>query len=223
MEPVRPEDIDAAVAAVVGAGHALAAEKLVHGTSGNLSARAGVTVAVTATGASLAELTPDQVTIVDLEGKVLDGRLAPTSELALHLEVYRRYGPGAVVHAHPLTATALACVLEELPCVHPDMLELGGSIRVAGYRPFGSREFAEVTADALADRSAALMANHGAIVLGDDPVHATNRTRLLEWAAELYWRAVRVGEPRALSEGQQEELRATIERTGYGHTRPLAG
>lgn len=214
-------DISAAVAAVVEAGHALAAENLVHGTSGNLSVRVGEIVAVTATGASLGELTPDQVTIVDMAGQVLDGRLAPTSELALHLEIYARYRPGAVVHAHPLTATALACVLDELPCLHPDMLELGGSIRVAAYHPFGSREFARATADALADRSAALMANHGTIVLGDDPGQATARTRLLEWAAEVYWRAARIGEPRGLTAAQQEALRARIARTGYGQTRPL--
>lgn len=221
VQPVTPDDIGAAVAAVVKAGRDLAAAGLVHGTSGNLSARVGDTLAVSATGAGLGELTPEQVTLVDLDGRVTDGRFAPTSELALHLEIYRRYGPGAVVHAHPLTATALACVLDELPCVHPDMLELGGSVRVAPYRPFGSREFAEITADALANRSAALMANHGTVVLGQDPAQATARTRVLEWAAELYWRAARIGEPRALDEAEQDELRAVIRRIDYGQPRPL--
>src|SRR5205085_3319046 len=96
----------------------LAQEGLVIGTAGNVSARSGDHVAISATGAVLADATPEQVTVVDLDGAVAAGDLHPTSELDLHLGVYRRYDAGAVVHTHAPMATALACVLDELPCVH---------------------------------------------------------------------------------------------------------
>jgi L-fuculose-phosphate aldolase len=208
-------------AALVGAARALAAAELVSGTAGNLSARGGELIAVTATGARLSQLEPRHVTVVDLDGAVVEGDLAPTSELALHLEIYRRYRPGAVVHAHPPVATALACVLEELPCIHPDMLDLGGPVRVAGYEAFGSQAFAELTAEALDGRRAVLMSNHGTLAVGETPEQAVQRTRLLEWLAELYWRAAVIGTPRVLSGEEQQELRDTIARIGYGRLRPL--
>lgn len=217
----RGGDLDAAVDAVVQAARALAEAGLVAGTSGNLSVRAGDLLAVSATGARLGEFTAEHATIVDLDGRVIEGRMAPTSELALHLEIYRRYAPVSIVHAHPPVATALACVLEELPCIHPDMLELGGSLRVAPYQPFGSQAFARVTADALEGRQAALMSNHGTVTLGDSAGQAVERTRLLEWTAGVYWRSASMGTPRTLSEEQQQELRSAISRIGYGRMHPL--
>ncbi|HWD64555.1 MAG TPA: class II aldolase/adducin family protein [Solirubrobacteraceae bacterium] len=206
---------------LVEAARGLADAGLVSGSSGNLSARTGGLIAVSATGARLSRLDAEQVTVVDLDGRVLRGGLAPTSELALHLEIYRRYDPGAIVHAHPPVATALSCVLDELPCIHPDMLDLGGTVRVAAYETFGSHEFAEITASALEDRRAVLMSNHGTVAIGNTPEQAADRTRLLEWAAGLYWRASLLGPPRVLSGSQQEELRAMVHRIGYGQLRPL--
>src|SRR3954454_4074689 len=172
--------------AVADACRRLGAEGLLIGTAGNVSARVGERVAITATGAVLAELTADQVTVVDLDGRIVAGTLRPTSELDLHLGVYRRYGTGAVVHTHAPMATALSCVLDELPCVHYEMLALGGAVRVAPYRTFGTPELAEGVLDALDGRSAALMANHGAITYGEDLALAVERTQLLEWACTVY-------------------------------------
>src|SRR5690242_1999906 len=146
-------------AAVADACRRPGAEGLLIGTAGNVSVRVGEQVAITATGAVLAELTADQVTVVDLDGKIVAGTLEPTSELDLHLGVYRRYGTGAVVHTHAPWATAIACARDELPCVHYQMLLLGGTVRVAPYRTFGTPELAEAVLDALEGRTAALMAN----------------------------------------------------------------
>lgn len=158
---------------------------------------------------------------MNLQGKVIEGQMAPTSELALHLEIYRRSAPGSIVHAHPPVATALACVLKELPCIHPDMLELGGAVRVAAYQRFGSQAFAQVTAEALENRHAALMSNHGTVTVGETADQAVERTRLLEWAAGVYWRGALIGTPRTLSEEEQQELRSAISRSGYGRMHPL--
>src|SRR4051812_20887158 len=99
---------------VAAAARGLAADGLVRGTAGNVSARDGDRVAITPTGGVLADLRGADVTVVDLEeGTVVAGELAPTSEADLHLGVLRRYGAGAVVHTHAPIATALSCVLEE--------------------------------------------------------------------------------------------------------------
>jgi L-fuculose-phosphate aldolase len=201
---------------VAAAAARLAAEGRVTGTAGNLSERAGELVAVTPTGARLDAITPADVAVVDLDGEQQDGELAPTSELGLHLGVYERYDAGAVVHTHGQFATALGCVLDELPVVHYQMLALGGTVRVAPYATFGTPELAELTLEALEGRSAALMANHGAIAYGPDLDIAMAQSELLEWACQLYWRAAAVGAPRTLGAAEQLEFVETVSRRGYG-------
>jgi len=201
---------------IVAAARRLAEDGQVAGTAGNLSERAGDLVAVTPTGGALDSLTPEQVAVVDLDGEQVDGDLRPTSELGLHLGVYRRYGVGAVVHTHPPYATALACVVDQLPVVHYQMLALGGSVRVARYETFGTEELAAVTLDALEGRAAALMASHGAIVHGPDLDVAMAQSSLLEWACALYWRAAAIGQPRTLNERQLMDVVNAIVGRGYG-------
>src|ERR1700722_3964992 len=113
-------------------------------------------------------------------------------------------------------ATALSCVLDELPCVHYQMLLLGGSVRVAPYRTFGTPELAEATLDALEGKAAALMANHGAIVYAHDLDHAVEHSLLLEWACTVYWRAAAIGNPTALNQDSQQAVVDAAVRRGYG-------
>jgi L-fuculose-phosphate aldolase len=202
--------------AVAAAARRLAERGLVLGTAGNVSARADTLVAITPTGAMLAELTAEQVVVVDLDGRTVHGDYAPTSELALHLGAYRRYQAGAVVHAHSPVGTALACVLDELPLIHYQMLALGGPIRVAPYATFGTDEIARLTLDALDGRAAVLMANHGMLAVGPDLDGAFANAELLEWACELYWRAAAVGRPRTLDAGQAQEFLDAISARRYG-------
>lgn len=201
---------------VAAAARRLAAEGLVVGTAGNVSERAGELVAVTPTGAQLETLTAEQVTVVNLEGETVAGDLAPTSELGLHVGIYRRYGAGGVVHTHAPFATALACVLDELPIVHYQMLALGGPVRVAPYETFGTTELAERTLAALEGRSAALMANHGAIAYGPDLDAAVSQSSLLEWACSLYWHAAAIGTPRTLGPDEQRAFLEAVTQRGYG-------
>lgn len=209
-------------AAVADACRRLGAEGLLIGTAGNVSVRVEDRVAITATGAVLAELTPDQVTVVDLAGEVVSGNLLPTSELDLHLGVYRRYGTGAVVHTHAPMATAVSCVLDELPCIHYQMLALGGTVRVAPYATFGTPELAESVLTALDGRSAALLANHGAVTHATTLDKAVENALLLEWACGVYQRAAAMGRPRFLDEQQQlAVIEAAIARD-YGTTHPVA-
>src|SRR5882757_752178 len=123
MPSSRPE-LDQIRVAVAVAARRLAAAGLLIGTAGNVSARTGDLVAVTATGAVLADLVPEQVTVVDSDARIVAGEWAVTSEIELHRGIYRRYGAGAVVHTHAPMATAVASVLDELPCVHYQLLTL---------------------------------------------------------------------------------------------------
>ncbi|MGW1751323.1 class II aldolase/adducin family protein [Streptomyces sp. NPDC002092] len=208
-------------AAVADACRRLGAEGLLIGTAGNVSVRVEERVAITATGAVLAELTADQVTVVDLDGKTVAGTLEPTSELDLHLGVYRRYGTGAVVHTHAPMATALSLVLDELPCVHYQLLALGGTVRVAPYATFGTPELAGSVLAALEGRSATLMANHGALTHAPTLDKAVEHALLLEWACGVYQHAAALGPPRVLDERQQlAVIEAAIARN-YGTTHPV--
>jgi L-fuculose-phosphate aldolase len=198
----------------------LAADGLVIGTAGNVSVRVADLIAITATGAAFEQMTAEQVSVVDLSGEVVLGSLAPTSELELHLGIYRDFGAGAVVHTHAPMAAAVGCVVDVLPCVHYQMLLLGGDVRVAPYATFGTPELAANVHAALDGRTAALMANHGAVTYGDDLAKAVELALLLEWACTVYWRAASIGTPRALdAEEQVAVIEAAVQR-GYGSSRP---
>jgi L-fuculose-phosphate aldolase len=193
-------------AALAAACRRLAAAGLAPATSGNGSLRAGDELVISPGGCELADLDSDDVIVTDLEGNVLEGEGEPTSELATHRILYAM-GPqvGAIVHTHAPYATAVGCVIDELPVVHYAMLAFGGAVRVAPYATFGSDELAAGVHAALRDRRAALMANHGAITYAADVGTATELMLTLEWACMVYWRAAALGAPRTLDD---DELRA---------------
>src|SRR5215211_7275068 len=146
---------------VAAAARRLAAEGLVLGTAGNVSHRAGGAVLVTPTGGVLETLEAADVAAVEIDGRPLPGSTEPTSEIDLHLGAIVRYGAGAVVHTHSPAATALSCVVDQVP--------------VAPYHTFGTPELAEAVLDALEGRRAALMASHGAVVYARDVEEAVKR------------------------------------------------
>jgi L-fuculose-phosphate aldolase len=205
--------------ALADACHRLAGEGLVIGTAGNLSVRAGDQVVVTPTGCVLSEVAPDEMSVVGLDGDALDGPAA-TSELGLHLGVYSRFDwAGAVVHTHSPMATAVGCVVDELPPIHYQMLQLGGAVRVAPYATFGSEELHEHVLAALEGHTAALMQNHGTLTCGTVLDSAVEATFLLEWACSLYWHASQIGEPSVLSDEQLAGVAAQVQRLSYGAAR----
>lgn len=203
--------------ALADACHRLASEGLVIGTAGNLSVRAGDRVVVSPTGCVLSDVGPEEMAVVDLDGALRDDGPAPTSELGLHLGVYRRMEwVGGVVHTHSPMATAVGCVLDELPPIHYQMLALGGSVRVAPYATFGSDELHEHVLAALDGHTAALMRNHGTLTCGDGLESAVEATMLLEWACSLYWHAAQIGEPSILSDEQLADVGTQVQRLNYG-------
>jgi L-fuculose-phosphate aldolase len=201
---------------VAAAARRLASEGLLVGTAGNVSAREGDRVAVTASGVVLGDCTPDHVSVVASTGEVVEGDLLPTSELDLHLAVYAATSTGSVVHTHAPYSTAVACVLEELPVLHYQQLLLGGTIRVASYATFGTAELAAHVRDALTDRQAALMANHGSVAIGGSLEQAVENALLLEWLATLHHHASALGTPHVLTEEQQADVITQALTRRYG-------
>lgn len=202
--------------AICAAGARLAAGGLVGGTAGNLSVRVDERVVVTASGTVLGELTPDDLSVVDLTGAVLAGAAKPTSELPLHLSVYRAHPVTAIAHAHAPASIAVGLTHDELPPVHYLTMLLGGVVRVADYATFGSAELAATVTAALADRSAALLRNHGSVAVGADIAQACSRLELVEWLADVYARAAVLGTPRLLSAAELAAAEETFTRLDYG-------
>ncbi|WP_084958933.1 class II aldolase/adducin family protein [Thermoactinospora rubra] len=190
---------------------------LVLGTSGNLSVRRDDLVAVTPAGLALDRLTPERCPVVDVGGHLVEGDLQPSSETPMHLAVYRTTPARAVVHTHSTFATVVASTMRELPAIHYNVLQLGGPVRVAPYATYGTAELAANVQAALEGRTAALMANHGAVAIGESMEEAFERARLLEWLCEVYVRASGVGTPALLTEAQ---LAAVAERSRTPPTFP---
>lgn len=189
-------------------------DRLVVGTSGNVSVLAGELVAVTPSGVDYDALTVADIPLVDLDGKVVDGELKPTSELPMHLLAYKRHGAGAVVHTHSLNATALSLLRDEVPAVHYQLADFGGGVRVADYATYGTEQLGKNMSAALSGRTGCILRNHGTVTLGEGLGQAYNRARQLEWLCELWLTAQRAGTPRLLSDS---EIALCVEKFGsYG-------
>ncbi|MGX1269148.1 L-fuculose-phosphate aldolase [Streptomyces phaeoluteigriseus] len=155
------------------------ADRLVVGTSGNVSVRVGDLVLVTPSGVPYDRLTPDDVTGVDLDGRQVLGTLTPTSELPMHLAVHRTTDARAVGHTHAVHATAVSTLMSELPPVHYMTGALGGPVRVAPYATYGTEELARNMLEALTGRTACLLQNHGTLAHAATLDEAYDRTAQL--------------------------------------------
>ncbi len=176
----------------------LVAAGLVTGTSGNVSARTGDLVAVSPSGVDYGDLTAELVGVHELDGTPVEAVLNPTSEMPLHLAVYAGTDAKAIVHTHPVAATALSTVADELPAIHYQVAMFGGPLAVARYATYGTEQLAANVVAALHGRNACLMANHGALTYGPDLRTALTGSRYLEWLCEVYLRAMAAGAPRLL-------------------------
>ncbi|MER8087440.1 class II aldolase/adducin family protein [Streptomyces sp. NPDC094048] len=216
MSDQQRDAIGRAWDAVVATARRTAADGLVVGTSGNVSARVGGTVVVTPSGVPYERLGPEDAVGVDLEGNRVLGELAPTSELPLHLAVYRNSDAAAVVHTHAVHATAVSTLVPEVPPVHYAAAMLGGTVRVAAYARYGTEELAENMLAALRDRTGCLLQNHGTVTHGATLEEAYDRTAQLEWLCRLWLAASSVPgrTPNLLSTAQLRDVQEALK--GYG-------
>lgn len=222
-DPAGYRSVTRAWADVVATARRTVAGGLVVGTSGNVSARAGDLVVVTPTGVPYDRLGPDDAVAVELDtGRQVRGELRPTSELPMHLAVYRGTPARAVVHTHAPHATAVSTLVGELPDIHYMSAAMGGRIRVAGYALYGSDELArEVLAALGGDRTGCLMRNHGTLVHADTLDRAYDHTAQLEWMCRVWLLARAAAGPGAVPHtlGEPEMAAVADKLKGYGPPR----
>ena len=211
-----PDALREASEAIVYYSRRLVADRLVVGSAGNISVRVADKIVMTPTGVSYDRLTATDNCVLDGEGRILEGRGKRSSEWPMHRRIYDVTDAEAIVHTHSRFAIAVAAVCDEVPAIHYSVLRLGGSsVRVAPYVTFGSDGLAEQAGKALEGRTAALLQNHGAIAYGSSLEEAYDRALLLEWLAELYWRARLIGTPRILDEAELDQVRQAAQRHRY--------
>jgi L-fuculose-phosphate aldolase len=178
----------------------LSARRLTHGKSGNVSVRRDdATFLISPTGIPYGQLEPADIAVMDFTGRWF-GRKRPSSEWRFHRDILKaRPDAGAIVHTHSRHATALACTGRGIPAFHYMVAVAGGAdIRCAPYSTFGTQALSGHAVEALRDRKACLLANHGVIALGSDLDAALALAGEVENLAGQYTVTLRLGETRIL-------------------------
>lgn len=191
------------------------------GTSGNLSVRTTDGLLITPSGIAACRLLAEDLVLLSGDGRVLDGRWQPSSEWRIHCDLLAaKPDCNAVVHAHPVHATALACLHRPIPAFHYMVAVAGGGdIPCAGYATFGSAELSRLAVEALAERKACLLANHGLVATGTSLRGATELAMEVERLAEQYCAALQIGEPLLLSDAEMERVLSRFAQYGSGQHR----
>lgn len=185
--------------------------------SGNVSARLGETFLITPSGLPYAAMRPEDLILLDAQGRVLAGEGKPSSEWPFHLAIYAaRPEAGAIVHTHSPRATALSCARRAIPAFHYMIALAGGDdIPCADYATFGSPELADNAVRALRGRKATLLANHGVIALGATLAGAQTLAGEVENLAGQYLDLLAAGlEPVILDGPEMDKVAAKF--AGYG-------
>ena len=200
----------------------LLSEGLTNGTAGNVSIfnRKEGLVAISPTGVNYSELTPEMISVVDLDGKLIEG-LKPSSELEMHMILYRnREDVNAVIHTHPVYTTVLACLREDLPAIDYMIAVTGATkVRCAEYASYGTKELAENAYKAMGNSLAVILANHGLTTAGKDIANAFNITVQVEYISNLYIKAKNIGEPIILPD---DEMNSMLEKfKTYGQIKSI--
>ncbi len=192
---------------------------LVAGKAGNVSQRLRQDkgpdlLVITPTSRYYDSLSVDDIPVIDLDGRAVEGKLPPSSEIRLHIAIYMaRKNVGAVIHTHSVHASAIAVA----GCGIPHILEeevalLGGEVKVAEFGASGSEQLARNAVDALGDRNGVILANHGAVGVGRTLREALDACELLEKAAMVYLLALAAGRVHPLTAEAVATAKATFLR-----------
>ena len=178
------------------------------GTAGNASVRYGENILITPSALPVAEMSTQDLVLLDTGGKVLKGG-KPSSEWRFHCDILQaRPEIGAVLHMHSTYATTIACLRRNVPAVHYHIAIAGGdTIRCTPYSVFGEQNLSDLALEALQDRKACLLGNHGMIALGKDLADALSVALEVEFLCEIYWRTLQAGGPQRLAEQQMYEVK----------------
>ena len=185
------------------------------GTAGNLSLRMDDGMLITPSGLEYSSLKAPDIVHVAMNGEATGNR-PPSSEWRIHRDIYQARGDAqAIVHAHPSQCVSLASLRRPIPAFHYMVAVAGGKdIRCAGYATFGTQALSDLVVEALEDRKACLMANHGLICLDSSLDRALSMAVEIEHLAGAYCRSLALGEPVILSD---EEMNRVVQKfNNYG-------
>lgn len=192
---------------------------LVTWTSGNVSGRDPQTqrIVIKPSGIHYADLTPQNMVLLDLEGNVLEGDLKPSSDTLSHLYIYRhRPDVNGIVHTHSPYATAFAALGKSIPVYLTAMAdEFGGPIPCGGFALIGGEQIGKVVLESIGDSAAVLLKNHGVFTVGKDAEAAVKAAVMVEDVARTVWLALQIGQPDEIPATEVAKLRRRY-TTEYG-------
>ncbi|MGI6129249.1 MAG: class II aldolase/adducin family protein [bacterium] len=204
---------------IIRCGNLLIKKGLVTGTGGNISARipAEKVFYITPSGIPYEEIAVDDIVVIDFDGNVISGKRKPSIESILHRYIYiARPDVNAVIHTHAVYTSAIAATRQDLPPFLDTLVAVfGGGLKTAGYASIGTEKLAQNAVEALGTRSAALLANHGAVCTGQNLAQAFDRAEFLEASAKTYIMAHLIGKPVTLDQGVIDKEAADLVRR-YG-------
>ena len=198
-------------------GKKLVETNLTKGTGGNLSIfdREAGHMAITPSGIDFFEIQPEDIVIMTLDGDIVEGERTPSSEWVMHKIFYEnREDIDAMIHAHTMYATVMATLRWDLPPSHYMVAVAGKNVRVADYATYGTPELAENAYEAMKDRRAVLLANHGIIAGAQDLLNAFNIVEEVEYCSEVHIKAKSVGEPVILDDAEMTHMLERFETYG---------
>ncbi|WP_417455187.1 class II aldolase/adducin family protein [Kiloniella sp.] len=189
------------------------------GTSGNAAARVPEGFLITPSGMAYEDITPEDIVLKRFNGtyESPNGLRKPSSEWRFHEDIFNdRPDTNAIVHTHGKAVMTIACMQREIPPFHYMIGLAGGdTIRCAPYQTFATKELSIVAVEALKDRKACLLANHGQIALGSDLKQALSMAMEVETLCDVYWRTLVAGGPTILDKNQMDEALEKFNK-GYG-------
>jgi L-ribulose-5-phosphate 4-epimerase len=183
---------------------------LVMWTGGNVSARDAETglVVIKSSGVRYEDMRPEHMVVLDLDGKIVEGNLKPSSDTYSHLYIYKhRPDVFGVVHTHSRYATAFAAVGKAIPCVLTAMAdEFGGPIPCGGFALIGDEAIGKVVVESIGKSPAVLLKNHGVFTIGKNATAAVKAAVMTEDVAATVWMALQIGTPDVIPQDDVDKL-----------------
>lgn len=198
-------------------GKKLVETDLTKGTGGNLSVydpESGY-MSITPTGIDFYDIKPEDIVIMKLDGTIVEGDKKPSSEWYMHAIQYeKRDDITAVIHGHTTYSTVIATLRESIPASHYMIAVAGKDVRCAEYATYGTKELARNAFEAMKDRYAVLLANHGILAGSYSLANAFNIIEEVEYCAKIYYMARSIGEPIVLDDKEMELMKEKFKNYG---------
>jgi L-fuculose-phosphate aldolase len=193
-------------------------QNLSPGCSGNISLLTDndQKILITPTGLDYKLLKEEDLVLLSLDGKTVEGKHAPSSEWRFHCDLYaKRKNIKAIIHTHSIHATAVACLREEIPPLHYYVAFCGDKIPLADYHMYGTQELSNLIIEKIKEYNGLLLANHGALAVGSSLAKAYTVIEMIEFVATLYLKAKAAGPLKILTPVEIEQVRERFQQFGY--------